>query len=60
MRDFIGRTLDHYRIVEKVGEGGRGEVFLTSNERHDRELAIKVLQGLAGNDPNRGALLEEL
>ena len=58
MRDLIGRTLGHYRVVDKIGEGGMGEVYRAHDERLDREVAIKVLPASVAHDPERIARFE--
>jgi len=40
-----GTPLGAYRIVERIGVGGMGEVYRARDTRHDRDVAIKVLPG---------------
>jgi serine/threonine protein kinase/lipopolysaccharide biosynthesis regulator YciM len=40
---LIPQEISHYRIIERVGAGGMGEVFLAQDVRLDRKVAIKML-----------------
>ena len=55
---MIGTTLAHYRITDKLGEGGMGQVWRAEDEKLGREVALKVLPEEFAMDPERMARFE--
>ena len=56
---MIGETLAHYRVLERLGSGGMGDVYRAEDLRLHRDVALKMLRSDAVEHDTTHRLLAE-
>ena len=52
---LVGSTLKHYKILQLLGKGGMGEVYLATDTHLDRQVALKTSPVDVARNPERRA-----
>ncbi|MFC1628864.1 protein kinase [Gemmatimonadota bacterium] len=56
---MIGKTVGHYQILEKIGSGGMGEIWLANDTRLERKVALKFLPAESTSEEEQTRFIRE-